>query len=120
MLTREYSRLGIAGALLVRNDAFAPLRAGTDGVGVAVICGSGMNAAGVSGSGRTARFPALVTHYREFCDSGGGRGDLSPVRLLQNLVNAVSYLITRDDVIRGLRDRLHPPFVAAASRLSCT
>jgi N-acetylglucosamine kinase-like BadF-type ATPase len=59
MLHREYSGLCIAGSVVVRNDAFAPLRAGTDGVGVAVICGAGMNCAGVSRTGRTARFPAL-------------------------------------------------------------
>jgi N-acetylglucosamine kinase-like BadF-type ATPase len=59
MLRREYDALSIARRVDVRNDAFAPLRAGTDGVGVAVICGSGMNCAGVSASGRSVRFPAL-------------------------------------------------------------
>jgi N-acetylglucosamine kinase-like BadF-type ATPase len=72
MLARTYAPLRIAERLLVRNDAFAPLRAGTDGVGVAVICGSGMNAAGVSATGRTARFPALG----EISGDWGGGGSL--------------------------------------------
>lgn len=46
--------------LLVLNDTFAVLRAGTDrGWGVAVVCGAGMNCAGVAPDGRTVRFPAL-------------------------------------------------------------
>ncbi len=59
MLRRAYDGLGIADRVVVRNDAFAPLRAGTDGVGVAVICGSGINCAAVAPGGRSARFPAL-------------------------------------------------------------
>lgn len=45
---------------LVRNDCFAVLRAGTDRTwGVGVVCGSGMNCAGVAPDGRITRFPAL-------------------------------------------------------------
>src|SRR5437762_4164502 len=45
---------------LVRNDTLAVLRAGTDrGWGVAIVCGSGMNAAGVAPDGRVIRFPAF-------------------------------------------------------------
>ncbi len=45
---------------VVRNDAFALLRAGTDrGWGVAVVCGAGMNAVGVGPDGAVVRFPAL-------------------------------------------------------------
>jgi N-acetylglucosamine kinase-like BadF-type ATPase len=45
---------------LIRNDAEAVLRAGTDrGWGVAVICGSGVGAIGVAPDGRRARLDAL-------------------------------------------------------------
>ncbi|BDZ64404.1 alpha/beta hydrolase [Agromyces mangrovi Wang et al. 2018] len=46
-----------------------------------------------------AGFGVLVFDYRGFGDSGGDRGILSPVRQLQDLVNAVTYLTIRDDVI---------------------
>jgi uncharacterized protein len=44
-----------------------------------------------------AGFGVLVIDYRGFGDSGGER-ELSPSRQLQDLVNAVTYLTTRDDV----------------------
>jgi N-acetylglucosamine kinase-like BadF-type ATPase len=51
---------GWAAKVLVRNDAFATLRAGTDHeVGVAVVCGAGVNCVGVGPGGRRVRFPAL-------------------------------------------------------------
>jgi len=46
-----------------------------------------------------AGFAVLVFDYRGFGDSGGDRGILSPARQLQDLVNAVTYLTTRDDVV---------------------
>ncbi len=49
-----------AGEVVVDNDTFALLRAGTDrGWGVAVVCGGGINCVGVAPDGATARFPAL-------------------------------------------------------------
>jgi N-acetylglucosamine kinase-like BadF-type ATPase len=51
---------GLAADGLVVNDAFTPIRAGTDrGWGVALICGSGVNAGGIAPDGRTARLAAL-------------------------------------------------------------
>lgn len=51
---------GFAADLVVLNDAFGALRAGTDrSWGVVVICGQGVNAAGVAPDGRTARLDAL-------------------------------------------------------------
>jgi uncharacterized protein len=44
-----------------------------------------------------AGFAVLVIDYRGFGDSGGDRGILSPARQLQDLVNAVTYVTTRDD-----------------------
>jgi N-acetylglucosamine kinase-like BadF-type ATPase len=49
-----------APTIVVENDTFAVLRAGTErGWGVAVTCGAGINCVGVSRNGRVARFPAL-------------------------------------------------------------
>ncbi|QNE81157.1 ATPase [Streptomyces rutgersensis] len=62
-------------AVEVRNDTFAVLRAGlledADPRGVAVVCGAGINCAGMVPDGRTARFPALG---RVSGDWGGGGG----------------------------------------------
>jgi N-acetylglucosamine kinase-like BadF-type ATPase len=56
----------------VRNDTFAILRAGVaDPLGVAVVCGAGINCVGMCPDGRTARFPALG---RLSGDWGGGWG----------------------------------------------
>lgn len=56
----------------VANDTFALLRAGVDGPrGVAVVCGAGINCAGMLPDGRTARFPA-IGHLSG--DWGGGAG----------------------------------------------
>jgi N-acetylglucosamine kinase-like BadF-type ATPase len=49
-----------APSIVVENDTFAVLRAGTErGWGVAVTCGAGINCVGISPTGRVARFPAL-------------------------------------------------------------
>ncbi|BFV56887.1 BadF/BadG/BcrA/BcrD ATPase family protein [Kitasatospora sp. CMC57] len=56
----------------VANDTFGLLRAGTDGPrGVAVVCGAGINCAGLLPDGRTARFLALG---KLSGDWGGGSG----------------------------------------------
>ncbi|WP_405011255.1 N-acetylglucosamine kinase [Kitasatospora sp. NBC_01539] len=61
---------GVTGA--VANDTFGLLRAGTDGPrGVAVVCGAGINCAGLLPDGRTARFPALGMLTGDW---GGGGG----------------------------------------------
>ena len=61
---------GWAGTIEVFNDTFALLRAGLDEPrGVAVVCGAGINCAGLLPDGRTARF-AAVGHISG--DWGGG------------------------------------------------
>ncbi|WP_344423557.1 N-acetylglucosamine kinase [Amycolatopsis minnesotensis] len=51
---------GWSDTLTVGNDTLALLRAGTaDGVGVAVVCGAGINCAAIGPDGATHRFPAL-------------------------------------------------------------
>jgi len=59
-------------SLAIGNDSLALLRAGThDGVGVAVVCGAGINAIGVGPDGRVHGFPALG---KTSGDWGGGLG----------------------------------------------
>ena len=61
-----------AGGLLLDNDVFALLRAGTDSsLGAAVVCGTGINAVAVGEGGRVGRMLALG---RESGDWGGGHG----------------------------------------------
>ena len=60
MVSRALEEAALANRTILRNDAFAILRAGAPrGWGVAVICGSGVNCAGVAPDGRTARLAAL-------------------------------------------------------------
>lgn len=60
MLTARLAGHGFADRDLLRNDTFAALRAGTDrGWGVVLICGQGVNAAGIAPHGKTARLDAL-------------------------------------------------------------
>ncbi|MFM2106705.1 MAG: hypothetical protein RL338_1737 [Chloroflexota bacterium] len=69
-LGRAIGRAGLAAATIVRNDAFAGLRAGTsEGWGISLVCGTGMNCAGVGPDGRVVRFPALGSLSG---DEGGG------------------------------------------------
>lgn len=65
--------------VVVDNDTFAILRAGTDaGWGVAVVCGAGMNCVGVAPDGRHARFPALGWITGDWGDGGDvGRAAVS-------------------------------------------
>ncbi|MEU9021062.1 BadF/BadG/BcrA/BcrD ATPase family protein [Actinomadura sp. NPDC048394] len=62
---------GIAPTAVVGNDTFALLRSAvSEGWGVAVVCGAGINCAGVAPDGRTARFPSLGEHTGDW--GGGG------------------------------------------------
>ena len=60
LLERGFGELGLVGRIVVLNDTFAALRAGSSRPwGVVLICGQGVNAAGVAPDGRTARFDAV-------------------------------------------------------------
>jgi len=72
-LTAAFAARPLARTGHVLNDAFAPVRAGTDRTwGLAVICGAGVNAAGIAPDGRTARFAALGSTSGDW----GGGGDV--------------------------------------------
>jgi len=74
-IRRELSARGWTRKTLVRNDTLAVLRAGTDrGWGVAIVCGSGMNAAGVAPDGRLVRFAALGEISGDLAAGGGWIG----------------------------------------------
>jgi N-acetylglucosamine kinase-like BadF-type ATPase len=69
-LQRAIAGRGWSRSTLVGNDTLALLRVGApQGWGVAVVCGAGINCAGVGPDGRTTRFPALG---RLTGDWGGG------------------------------------------------
>lgn len=77
-LRRAIGRLNLAEQLIVRSDAFGPLRAGTDdGVGVVVLCGSGTNMLGIGKDGRVAAYPA----FGEIAGDWGGGGSIGPAAL---------------------------------------
>jgi N-acetylglucosamine kinase-like BadF-type ATPase len=60
ILADAFRARGWADTLEVGNDTFALLRAGAGGPGaVAVVCGDGINCAGIGPDGRRARFPSL-------------------------------------------------------------
>jgi N-acetylglucosamine kinase-like BadF-type ATPase len=64
-----------AAELVVGNDTFAVLRAGSEsGWGVAVTCGSGMNCVGVGPDGRQARFASLGPISGDAMDGAGAVG----------------------------------------------
>ena len=60
LLTRALADEGFAARDILVNDTIGVLRAGTDrGWGVSLICGAGVNAAGLAPDGRAARLDAL-------------------------------------------------------------
>jgi N-acetylglucosamine kinase-like BadF-type ATPase len=66
---------GWAAQVLVRNDVLAVSRAGaTSGWGVGVVCGTGINCAGLGPDGTTVRFPALGELSGDLCSGGGWLG----------------------------------------------
>jgi len=68
-LLRTLRSLGWSERLVLRNDTFAVLRAGTDRPwGVGVVCGTGLNCSAVSPTGRIVRYPAIG----EISGDGGG------------------------------------------------
>lgn len=94
LLARALADRGFAERDVIRNDAFGALRAGTDrSWGVVVICGHGVNAAGIAPDGREVRLDALG----EISGDWGGGTDVG----WQGLAGAVR---ARDG--RGPRTRL--------------
>jgi N-acetylglucosamine kinase-like BadF-type ATPase len=71
----EVEGLGLSRKSIIRNDTFAVLRAGTDRTwGVAVVCGTGMNCAGVGPDGRFVRFPSFGELSGDRAHGGGWLG----------------------------------------------
>lgn len=74
LLTERIAQWGIAREVRVGNDTLALLRSGLrDPVGVAVVCGAGINCVGLGRDGEIARFPAIGTITGDW----GGGFDLS-------------------------------------------
>jgi N-acetylglucosamine kinase-like BadF-type ATPase len=71
-LTDAFAGARVAERVSVHNDAFAALRAGApEGWGVVVVCGAGVNAAGIGPDGRTARLAGIGDLSGDW---GGGEG----------------------------------------------
>ncbi|SDN36122.1 N-acetylglucosamine kinase [Allokutzneria albata] len=108
LLSAAVSARGWSSTTVVANDTFALLRAGTsDGVGVAVVCGAGINAVGVAADGRTHRFPALG---RISGDWGGGA----------QMGSEALWLAVRADDGRGESTELLPAVLAHFGASSMT
>ena len=74
-IAAELGSRGWAKRTVVRNDTFAMLRAGTErGWGVAVVCGTGLNCAGVGPDGRVVRFPSFGELSGDRAHGGGWLG----------------------------------------------
>jgi len=116
LLRGALEQSGLAMRTEVLNDTQAPLRAGTErGWGVVLICGAGVNAAGVGPTGRSARLAALGPISG---DAGGGRdlgmGALGaavrardgrgPRTTLEQLVPAHFHLTRPEAVTRAMYD----------------
>lgn len=78
LLRAAFAAVGVAERIDVRNDAFAALRAGTQRAwGIAVICGAGVNCAGIGPDGRVHTLPALG----DISGDWGGGGDVGMAAL---------------------------------------
>ncbi len=74
-IANELEAKGWVAQTIVRNDTFAVLRAGTDRKwGVAVVCGTGMNCAGIGREGRSVRFPSFGELSGDRAHGGGWLG----------------------------------------------
>ena len=74
-ITHLLSGQGWTRQVVLRNDTFAVLRAGTDRAwGVAIVCGSGLNCAAIGPDGRVVRFPSLGEMSGDRAHGGGWLG----------------------------------------------
>jgi N-acetylglucosamine kinase-like BadF-type ATPase len=75
LIARELAKVSLADDEVVLNDCFAALRAGAaKGWGLVLICGQGINAAGIAPSGRVARFAGIGDLSGDW-GGGGGLGE---------------------------------------------
>jgi N-acetylglucosamine kinase-like BadF-type ATPase len=74
LLERAIASLSLGGDLIVLNDTYGALRAGSSaGWGVGLVCGQGINAGAISPDGKRDRFPG-VGEYAGDWGGGGGIG----------------------------------------------
>lgn len=131
-IARALAGTGLVDELLLRNDAFAILRAGSSaGWGVAVVAGAGLNGAGVGPTGRVARFGGLGDISGDYEGAGlaalraavRGRDRRGPRTSLERLVPAWFGLHRPAELTEALyRRRIHgdrlrelPPIVYQAA-----
>lgn len=138
LLTDALSRKRWADSLVVDNDTFALLRAGTDDPNaVAVVCGAGINCVGVTSEGRHARFPSLgrisgdwgggvqLGDEALWCAARAADGRAEPTLLQQMIVDHFEKESLQDvieafhfgDLARARLGELAPAVLRAASEL---
>ncbi len=100
LLARGIQEQHLAREVVILNDTFGALRAGTQRPwGLVLICGHGINAAGVAPDGRSARFDAVGEYAGDWGGGGGighaaisaairGRDGRGPRTALERLVPA--------------------------------
>ena len=75
LIRRELVRYDLAADETILNDCFAALRAGAQkGWGIVLICGQGINAAGIGPTGRTVKFAGIGDLAGDW-GGGGGLGE---------------------------------------------
>ena len=114
LLTAAITELGLSREVLVLNDTFAALRAGTHRPwGVVLICGQGINGAAIAPDGRTARFDALGMISGDWGGAGAvgeaglaaavrARDGRGPATILEKLVPAHFGVRNTSDLTRAL------------------
>jgi N-acetylglucosamine kinase-like BadF-type ATPase len=74
-LAPAIAQRGWTGTDILRNDTFAVSRAGaSSGWGIGVVCGTGLNCAGIGPDGAAVRFPALAELSGDFAPGGSWLG----------------------------------------------
>jgi N-acetylglucosamine kinase-like BadF-type ATPase len=114
MLERAISRLDLGRDVVVLNDTYGALRAGSEaGWGIGLVCGQGINAAAVAPDGRRARFAGVGDISGDWGGGGGismaalqaavrGRDGRGPRTSLERAVPAFFGVRTPDALTRAL------------------
>jgi len=103
VISRSVASHGLAEQEVVLNDCFGPLRAGAEkGWGIVLICGQGINGAGVAPDGRTLRFAGIGDLSGDW-GGGGGLGSAA----LAAAIRGRDGRSTRTSLERAVAEHFH-------------
>jgi N-acetylglucosamine kinase-like BadF-type ATPase len=114
LLREAIAALNLTSELDIRNDTFGALRAGTHQPwGVVLICGRGINGAGVAPNGTTVRFDGVGTYSGDWGGGGGvghaaiaaavrSRDGRGPRTRLEQIVPAFFEVASPPELTKGL------------------